>query len=353
MTGSELPQANVGRRLLLAAASAIAATAATFSSTDTKAQTPASPLASWNEGQTKQAILDFVRATTDPSSRSFVSPEDRIAAFDQDGTIWMEHPLYAQAVFALYRLHELAPQHPEWQTLEPFKSALSNNPAALGKFTERDWFEIVAVTHSGMSTDAFEEIVARWLVAEKDSRFKRPYTDLVYQPMLEVMQYLRANGFRTYIVTGGGQAFVRVYAQRVYGVPPEQVVGSLDETQYEIIDGKPVLMRLPKVAFIDDGVGKVIGINRFIGKRPFAAFGNSDGDRAMLEWTGAGDGSRLKMLVHHDDAQREYGYGPAGGLPDTKVGTFSDSLMTDAKANGWPVISMKNDWKRIFAFEGS
>jgi phosphoglycolate phosphatase-like HAD superfamily hydrolase len=351
VAGSASPQVNVGRRSMLLAASAIVATAATLRSTDTKAQTSV-PLASWNEGPAKQAILDFVSATTDQSSKAFVSPMDRIATFDQDGTLWTEHPLYAQAAFALYRVHELAPQHPEWQTQEPFRSALSNDMAAVGKFTERDWFEIVAATHSGMSTDAFGDIVAQWLAAAKDPRFKRPYTDLVYQPMLEVMEYLRANRFRTYFVTSGGQAFVRVYAQRVYGVPPEQVVGSLDETRYEMKDGKPMLMRLPKVAFIDDGDGKAIGINRFIGKRPYAAFGNSDGDRAMLEWTGAGDGTRLKMLVHHDDAQREYAYGPAGGLPDTKVGTFSDSLMREAKTSGWSVISMKNDWKRVFAFEG-
>jgi hypothetical protein len=202
-----------------------------------------------------------------------------------------------------------------------------------------------------VSTEEFPGLVRPWLEAAKDSRFKRLFTELVYQPMREVMEYLRASGFKTYIVTGGGQDFLRVYSQRVYGVPPEQVVGSVDQTEYQMKDGKPILMRLPKVAFISDGDGKAVGIERVIGKRPYAAFGNSDGDRAMLEWTGAGEGARLTMLVHHDDAEREYSYGPCGGLPDTKVGTFSEALMTEAKTRGWSVISMKNDWKRIFAFD--
>jgi phosphoserine phosphatase len=343
--------AALGRRSILVSATATAAIAAALGFTETKAQTAASPLASWNDGPTKQTILDFVRATTDRSSKAFVAPEDRIATFDQDGTLWTEHPIYTQAMFALYRVHAMAPQHPEWQSQEPFKAVLSNDPAALGKFTERDWFEIVVATHSGMSTQAFQDMVEQWLETAKDPRFKRPFTDLVYQPMREVMEYLRANGFRTYIVTGGGQDFVRVYSQRVYGVSPEQVVGSVIETKYEMKGGKPVLMRLPKVSFIDDGDGKAIGIERAIGKRPYAAFGNSDGDREMLEWAGAGEGTKLRMLVHHDDGQREYAYGPGGGLPDTKVGTFSEALMTEAKTSGWSVISMKNDWKRIFAFD--
>ena len=343
--------AMLGRRSMLIAASAMVAATATLNSSETMAQTPGAPLAAWNDGPAKQAILDFVHATTDRSSKDFVPPEDRIATFDQDGTLWVEQPIYAQAFFALYRVHAMAPQHPEFRTTEPFKSVLSGGPEALAKFTERDWFEIIAATHSGMSEAEFSALVVPWLEAARDPRFKRPFTDLVYQPMREVMEYLRANGFRTYIVTGGGQDFVRVYSQRVYGVPPELVVGSIIETKYEIKDGKPVLMRLPNVAFIDDGAGKAIGIERFIGKRPYAAFGNSDGDREMLEWTGAGGGARLRMLVHHDDGQREYAYGPGGGLPDTRVGTFSEALMTEAKASGWSVISMKNDWKRIFAFE--
>jgi hypothetical protein len=228
---------------------------------------------------------------------------------------------------------------------------LANDEAAIAKFSERDWAEIVFATHAGISQAEFRQIVTEWLATAKHPRFKRFYTELVYQPMLEVMDYLRASGFRTYIVTGGGQDFVRAYAQKVYAIPPEQVVGSSLTTKYEIRNGKPEIMRLPKLFFDDDHAGKALGIDLFIGKRPYAAFGNSTGDREMLEWTGAGDGSRLEMLVHHDDAQREYAYGPAGGLPDTKIGTFDQSLLDEARAKGWTAISMKNDWKRIFAFE--
>lgn len=342
----------IGRRRLLIGASGMVAAVATLSSTAAKAQMPADPLASWNDGPAKQAILDFVRATTERSSKDFVAPEDRIATFDQDGTLWTEHPFYTQAMFALHRVHEIAAQHPEFQTTEPFKSVLAGDRDALAKFTEHDWFVIVTVTHSGMSTDEFSGLVGAWLETAKDPRFKRPFVDLVYQPMRELMEYLRAKGFMIYIVTGGGQDFVRVYSRRVYGVMPEQVVGSMIETRYEMKDGKPVLMRFPKVSFIDDGDGKAIGIERAIGKRPYAAFGNSDGDREMLEWTGAGEGTRLRMLVHHDDERREYAYGPSGGLPDTRVGTFSEALMAEARTRSWSVISMKDDWKRIFAFDG-
>jgi len=328
----------------------VVATAVGFaSSTQGLAQTDL--LASWNDGSAKQAIVEFVRVTTDQSSPQFVPPARRIATFDQDGTLWVEHPIYTQAMFALDRVRVLAPAHPEWKNEEPFKAVLSGDLAAVAHFTEKDWTEIVGATHAGMSTDEFLDIAKRWLETAKHPRFERLHTELVYQPMLEVLNYLRASEFDTYIVTGGGQEFVRVYSQRVYDIPPEQVVGSSILTTYEMKDGKPALMRLPKVFFIDDHDGKAIGINLFIGKRPYAAFGNSDGDREMLEWTGAGDGARLKMLVHHDDAEREYAYGPAGDLPDTKVGTFSVSLMDEAKARGWTVISMKNDWKRIFPFE--
>ena len=306
------------------------------------------PLPSWNDGPAKSAVLDFVKATTDAKSEAFVKPEDRIATFDNDGTLWVEHPLYTQAVFALDRLHELAPSHPEWKTKDPFKAVLANDRAAMAKFSEGDWAQIVAATHAGMTNEAFLETVSAWLAKAKHPRFEHPYTSLIYQPMLEVMSYLRANGFRTYIVTGGGQEFVRVFSQDVYGVPVEQVVGSSIATKYAYQDGKPVLMREPKVFFIDDKDGKPIGINLFIGKRPVAAFGNSGGDRQMLEWTAAGDGMRLKMLVLHDDAEREYAYGPANGLPDTKVGTFSQALYDEAVKKGFVVISMKTDWKQIF-----
>lgn len=306
------------------------------------------PLPSWNDGATKQAIVKFVEAVTTEGGPDYVAPADRIATFDNDGTLWVEHPIYTQAAFALDRLATLAPQHPDWQTKEPFKSVLAGDREAMAKFTEGDWAEIVAVTHAGVTIEAFEEIVQKWLATAKHPRFERPYTSAIYQPMLDVMEYLRANGFRTYIVTGGGQEFVRAISEPTYGVPVEQVVGSSIATKYEYQDGKPVLMREPKIFFVDDKVGKPVGINLFIGKRPIAAFGNSDGDRQMLEWTGAGDGARLMALVFHDDAEREYAYGPANGMPDTKLGTFTQDLMDEAKQKSWNIISMKNDWKTIF-----
>ena len=313
------------------------------------AQTP--PLPSWNDGAAKQAIIAFVREVTNKSGTKYVEPQDRIATFDQDGTLWVEHPLYTQAIFALARVHELAPQHPEWKEREPFKTILANDREEIGRFSESDWAMILAATHAGISTKDFQEIVQQWLAGAKDARFHQPYTKLVYRPMQEVMQFLRDNGFKTYIVTGGGQEFVRVYSEGIYGIPPEQVVGSSIVTKYEDTNGKPVLMREPTVFFVDDHAGKPVGINLFIGKRPYAAFGNSTGDQQMLEWTQAGDGARLMMLVLHDDPTREYAYGPAGGLPNTQVGTFSDELMAEAKKSGWIIISMKKDWKRIFNFQ--
>jgi phosphoglycolate phosphatase-like HAD superfamily hydrolase len=333
------------QRVVASRRSLLLGVTATIATSSVARAQAADPLASWNEGPAKQAILNFVRAVGQ------VPPEDRIAAFDQDGTLWVEHPAYCQAVFAIERVHTLAPQHPEWKGQEPFEAVLANDEAAIAKFSERDWAEIVFATHAGISQAEFRQIVTEWLATAKHPRFKRLYTELVYQPMLEVMNYLRASGFKTYIVTGGGQDFVRAYAQKVYAIPPEQIVGSSLTTKYEIRNGKPEIMRLPKLFFDDDHAGKALGIDLFIGKRPYAAFGNSTGDREMLEWTGAGDGSRLEMLVHHDDAQREYAYGPAGGLPDTKIGTFDQSLLDEARAKGWTAISMKNDWKRIFAFE--
>jgi phosphoserine phosphatase len=307
------------------------------------------PLPSWNDGAAKQAIVDLVTATTTEGGPDYVEPGDRIATFDQDGTAWVEHPIYGQALFALDRLVAMAPDHPEWKDTEPFKSVLAQDRAAMAKFSEKDWFEIVGVTHAGMSTADFHDIVADWLPKSENPVFKTPVTELVYQPILEAMDYLRDNGFRTYFVTGGGQAFVRVYAEDVYGIPPEQVVGSSIVTKYEMQDGKPVLMRDDKVFFIDDKDGKAVGINLFIGKRPQIAFGNSDGDREMLEWTTAGDGKTLGLLVLHDDDAREFAYGPANGLPDTSVGAFSQALYDEAQANGWAVISMKDDWKTIFS----
>jgi phosphoserine phosphatase len=328
---------------LLALAAGIALGTPAFAETD--------PLPSWNDGPAKQAILEFVQKITDISNPGFVPPAERIVTFDNDGTLWTEHPMYTQLAFALDRIKALAPQHPEWKTKQPFKAVIDNDMKALAAAGEKGLVELVMASHAGMSTAEFEQIVTDWFKTARHPRFKRPYTELAYQPMLELLAYLRANGLKTYIVSGGGIEFMRPMTEAVYGVPPEQVIGSSIETRYETKDGKPVLMRLPKVHFIDDKAGKPVGINMFIGRRPVAAFGNSDGDRQMLEWTGAGSGARLMMLVFHDDAEREYAYGPANGLPDTKFGTFSPSLMDEAKKDGWVVISMKDDWKRIFAFE--
>jgi phosphoserine phosphatase len=310
------------------------------------------PLPSWNEGPAKQAILDLVHATTEPGSRDFVAPADRLATFDQDGTLWVEHPIYSQVVFALDRVAALAPEHPEWKKKEPFRTVLSGDKAAMAKLSLRDLEAIVFATHAGMSVDAFAAIAADWADKAKDHRWGRPYTELVYQPMQEVLSLLRANGYRTYIVTGGGQDFVRSYAQRVYGIGPSQVIGSALETGYRYdAKGQGVLVREPKLELNNNNSGKAEDIYLFTGQQPQAAFGNSTGDQQMLEWTTAGTGKRLGMLVLHGDAEREYAYGPAGGLPDTKVGTFTQALMDEAKQRGWVVISMKDDWKRIFAFE--
>jgi len=304
------------------------------------------PLPSWNDGQAKKSITEFVDKVTKEGSPDFVPPEERIATFDNDGTLWCEQPMYFQLLFALDRVKALAPQHPEWKTKQPFASLLKGDLKAALAGGERAMLEIIVATHAGMTTAAFEQIVRDWITTAKHPKFKRPYTECVYQPMIELLAYLRANGFKTFIVSGGGIEFMRPWAEKVYGIPPERVVGSSIKTKYEMRDGKPVLMRLPEMNFIDDKTGKPVGINSHIGRRPIAAFGNSDGDQQMLEWTQAGSGARLMMLVHHDDAVREFAYGA-----ESKIGTFSDALMTEAKKNDWTVISMKNDWKVIFPFE--
>jgi phosphoserine phosphatase len=309
----------------------------------------ADALPSWNDGKTKQSILAFVEKVTTPGSSEFVPPAERIATFDNDGTLWPSHPMYTQLAFALDRIKALAPKHPDWKTKQPFKAVLDNDLKALAAGGEKGMVELVMASHAGMSTDEFEAIVTDWLDRARHPRFKRRYTELAYQPMLELLAFLRANDFKTFIVSGGGVEFMRPMTERVYGIPPEQVVGSTIQTKYEVQDGKPVLIRLPKIDFIDDKAGKPVGINKFIGRRPIAAFGNSAGDREMLEWTGAGSGARLMMLVFHDDAEREYAYGPANGLADTKFGTFPQSLMDEANKQGWVVISMKNDWRAIFS----
>jgi phosphoglycolate phosphatase-like HAD superfamily hydrolase len=307
----------------------------------------ADPLPSWNDGPAKQAILEFVHRSTTAGEKDFVREVQRIATFDNDGTLWVEQPFYTQVAFAMDRVKLLAPRHPEWKTEEPFKTLLIGDREAISKMTLQDIEKIVAVTHSGMTVEAFQKIVTDWLARAKNPRFGRRYTELVYQPMIELMAYLRENGFKTYIVTGGGQEFVRAFAEKVYGVPPEQVIGTAGKTKYEYdANGKPMLIKLPEVLLVDDKVGKPVGINLIIGRIPHAAFGNSTGDQQMLEWTQAGSGGHLMMLVHHDDAEREYAYGA-----DSKVGTFSDALMEEAKQRGWTVISMKKDWKRLFPFE--
>ncbi len=309
----------------------------------------ADPLPSWNGGPAKQAILDFVKTTTDKSNPKFVVPEDRIATFDQDGTTWVEQPIYSQVLFAFDRVAEMAPQHPEWKTKMPFKAIVTGDKEAMGKFTLKDIEVIAMATHTGMTAEAFTPLVTDWMAKAKHPRFDKPYPQMVYQPMLEVMKYLRDNGYKTYIVTGGGQDFVRAYSQTVYGIPPEQIIGSALDTQYAYNkEGQGILMRDPKLLLNNNGAGKAEDIYLFIGKHPKAAFGNTDGDRQMLEYTQANGGASLEMLVLHDDATREYAYGPAQGLPDTKIGTFPQRLYDEAKAKGWTVISMKNDWKQIF-----
>jgi phosphoglycolate phosphatase-like HAD superfamily hydrolase len=310
-------------------------------------QAASDALPSWRDGRTKQAILEFVRLTTDPTSAKYVQPAERIATFDNDGTLWVEQPIYTQVQFAMDRLEGMAKAHPELKEQHPYRALLAHDPDAMRQLTAQDVEKIVAVTHSGMTVEAFLGEVRGWLATAKHPRFGRLYTELVYQPMLELLGYLRANGYRTYIVTGGGQDFVRAFSERIYGVGPEQVMGTAGKVKYEYDpEGKPVLIELPLALLIDDKEGKPEGIHLVIGRRPSAAFGNSTGDQQMLEYTQGGEGQHLLMLVHHDDPVREYAYGP-----DSKVGTFSDALMSEATARGWTVVSMKNDWKRIFSFE--
>ncbi len=303
------------------------------------------PLPSWNDGPAKKAIVDFVQRVTKEGGPDFVAPEDRIAVFDNDGTLWSEQPTYSQGAFMMDRLRELAPQHPEWNEKEPFKSALAGDYKAVGKLGARGILELITATHSGMTTDEFETIVKHWLATAKHPRFHRRYTDLVYQPMLEVLVYLRANGFKTYIVSGGGIEFMRPWTEKVYGIPPQQVIGSNIKTKYELIDGKPALVRLPEIDVIADKAEKPVCIEKFIGRKPIAAFGNSDGDLQMLEWTTLHGGPHLGMLVHHTDGKREWAYDK-----DSHVGKL-DKGLTEAPERGWTLIDMKNDWKVIFPFE--
>jgi phosphoserine phosphatase len=335
----------IGRRLIMEADEP----ASPVQADQPRAAADADPLPSWIDGANKQAIIDFVGTVTDASNPGYVPELDRIATFDNDGTLWVEQPMYAQIAFALDRIKALAPEHPEWKTQQPFQAALEGDHEALAAAGEKGLIELVMASHAGMTKSEFEAIVTDWLDKARHPRFKRPYTSLTFQPMQELLTYLRANGFRTFIVSGGGIEFMRPMTEQVYGIPPDQVVGSSIKTEYAVQDGKPVLVRKAEVDFIDDKAGKPVGINKFIGRRPIAAFGNSGGDRQMLEWAGAGEGPRLMMLVFHNDAEREYAYGPAEGLKDSPFGKFPQDVMDEAKAKGWHVISMKDDWKTIFS----
>lgn len=313
------------------------------------------PLPSWNDGAAKQAIIGFVTDTTTPASPQFVPPAERIATFDQDGTPWVEQPMYAQVMYILERVPALVKAKPELAKVAPYSTVLEilkGDRAAIAKLTLPDLEKLAFATLTGMSVDSFSAEARKWLAEAKDPRWKKPYTELTYLPMQEVLSYLRANGYKTWIVTGGGQDFVRQYSEKVYGIPPEQVVGTAAGTTYGYAkDGKPFLTKAPKLLLNDNDAGKPEGIHQMIGRRRTMAVGNSTGDQQMLEYTKAGDGARLSMTVLHDDATREYAYGPAQGLPETKVGAFTQALYDQAQKQGWTVTSIKNDWKKVFAFE--
>jgi len=305
----------------------------------------ADPLPSWNDGTAKQSILDFVARVTDAGGLDFVPAAERVAVFDNDGTLWSEQPMYFQLFFALERVRAMAPEHPEWATLQPFKAVLDNDMQTLTATGEHGLLEIVAATHAGMTTDEFAAIVSDWIATATHPTTGRLYTEMVYQPMLELLAYLRASGFKTFIVSGGGIEFMRPWTEAVYGIPPEQVVGSSIKTVFEMRESGPVLVRLPEIDFIDDKEGKPVGINSHIGRRPIAAFGNSDGDLQMLQWTAAGDGQSLCLYVHHTDGEREWAYDR-----ESHIGRL-DAGLDEAGERGWTVADMKNDWKRIFALE--
>jgi phosphoglycolate phosphatase-like HAD superfamily hydrolase len=333
--------ASVSRRRLISALAVLTVLPKTLLPAAAQTTT-GDPLPSWNDGAAKQSIVSFVAAVTREGSPDFVPVPQRIATFDNDGTLWSEHPMYVQLAFALDRAKAMAPLHPEWKDKQPFKAVLDGDMKALAESGEHGLMELIMVTHAGMTSDEFSKIVTDWLATARHPRFKRPYTELVYQPMLEVLAYLRANGFKTYIVSGGGIEFMRPWSDRVYGVPPEQVVGSSIKTRFETRQGRPDLFRLPEINFIDDKAGKPVGINQFIGRRPIAAFGNSDGDLEMLQWTTMSGGRRFGLIVHHTDAEREYAYDR-----DTSYGRL-DKALDAAAVNKWTVADMKNDWKVIF-----
>ncbi|GGO79220.1 haloacid dehalogenase [Marinobacterium nitratireducens] len=302
----------------------------------------AEPLPSWNDGAPKQAIIDFVAKVTAEGSADFVPQAERIAVFDNDGTLWSEQPMYFQAFFVLDRIKAMAPEHPEWETTEPYASVLKGDMSKVMEGGQAALVELVMTTHAGMTPDEFRRIVLDWVATARHPKTGRPFTRMVFQPMLELLEYLRANGFKTFIVSGGGIEFMRAWVQDVYGIPPEQVVGSSIRTKFEMRDGKPVLVRLPELNFYDDKEGKPVGINLHIGRRPIAAFGNSDGDHQMLQWTMAGDGPRFALLVHHTDAEREWAYDR-----DSHIGQL-DKALDEARASGWSVVDMASDWGQIY-----
>jgi phosphoserine phosphatase len=299
-------------------------------------------LPSWNDAAARARLVAFVQTVTDPRGQGYVAPAERIAVFDNDGTLWSEQPAYFQLAFAIDRVRALAPKHPEWRTKQPFQGVLEGDLKAVAATGERGLLELVMATHANLTTEEFAAVVRDWVATARHPTLKRPYTELVYQPMLELLSYLRANGFKTYIVSGGGVEFMRVFAEQVYGVPPEQVIGSSIATEYEVRNGKPLIVRQPKIDFIDDKAGKPVAINKFIGRRPIAAFGNSDGDFQMLEWTTAGAGPRLAVIVHHDDAGREFAYDRGSHIGKLERG------LDEGPRRGWTIVSMKDDWKTLY-----
>lgn len=308
-------------------------------------ETKENPLQSWNEGNSKKSIIDFVESVTDKNSATYVEPSERIAVFDNDGTLWSEQPMYFQLYFTIDRVKELANKHPEWKKEQPFKAVLENDMKTLAASGEHGLLELVMATHGGMTTTEFEQIVKDWTTTAKHPRFNKPFTDLVYQPMLELLEYLRANNFKTYIVSGGGIEFMRPLTEKLYGIPPEQVIGSSIKTKFEFVNGKPQIIRLPEMDFIDDKAGKPVGINKFIGRKPIAAFGNSDGDLQMLQWTASNSKKSFMMYIHHTDAEREWAYDR-----ESPIGRLNKGL-DEANEKGWTVVDMKNDWKVVYPFE--
>lgn len=304
------------------------------------------PLPSWNEGLSKQAITQFINDTTTPGSKDYIPLKDRIAVFDQDGTLWVEQPIYTQFLFAIDTIKDLASKNPEWKNTEPYRTILEGDLEKIKNFNFQDLEKIIAMSHANMSVEEFQENVCSWLNKAVHPRFKKPFTQLIYQPMIEVINYFNNHGYKVYIVSGGGQEFIRTYSEQVYGIPPEEIIGSAGKVKYEYKMGKPELLKLPEVLFIDDKTGKPEAINLFIGKVPVAAFGNSDGDQQMLEWSQSTKRKSFQLLVHHDDPIREYKYDK-----DSKIGTFSQALMNEANQRGWIIVSMKNDWNKIFSFE--